>query len=441
MPDSWRPLDIAVVGGGIGGLAAATSLRRAGHRVTVYEQAHFAGEVGASISCAANGTRWLEEWNVNISLGRTVVLQKLIRHDWKTGAVENEYDLSDYEDQWGWVYNMFHRVNMHEMLMDSAMGCGEGPPARLVLDHKCQSIDHDNGIVTFENGSVVRHDMIVGADGIGSAVRRTLGITPTRKQSTSTCYHCVIDSSEVSRLGLLDLTLNCAIEFWGGVGIEKIVYSPCRGGEINSFYCFFPTEKSDHASEGWNHKATVEELLAPFPDLDPRLLALFKHARDIGPWRLFVHEPYDYWTSGRTCLLGDAAHPMLPDQSQGACQAIEDAAALGLIFSRDYTYTADVAEGLRLYEQIRKPRATKVQQASARARENINERIGFSSQKIGYHEAVAAGSLTIDEMNLYDMRRHVASEAAVERRNDFQEKPAFIPITSISNMPEIASRM
>jgi salicylate hydroxylase len=336
---------------------------------------------------------------------------------------------------------MFHRVNMHEMLMDSATGAGEGPAARLRLDHKCRSIDHEHGIITFENGVVAQHDMIVGADGIGSTVRRTLGIIPTRKQSTSTCYHCVISSDEVSRLGLLDLTRNCAIEFWGGVGIEKIVYSPCRGGEINSFYCFFPTDKSDHASEGWNHEASVEQLLAPFPDLDPRLLALFKHARDIGPWRLFVHEPYPHWTAGRTCLLGDAAHPMLPDQSQGACQAIEDAAALGLIFSRQYTYTADVAAGLRLYEQIRKPRATKVQAASARAREDINERIGFSSHKIGYKAAVASGKLTIDEMNLYDMRRHVASEAAPERRNDTNERPTFVPVAPVSNKPEIAARM
>ncbi|OAL23606.1 hypothetical protein AYO22_06183 [Fonsecaea multimorphosa] len=444
MAEGWEPLDVAVIGGGIGGLAAATSLRRAGHSVTIYEQAHYAGEVGASISCAANGTRWLEEWEVDISLGKTVILQKLIRHDWKTGEVQSIYDLSDYKDQWGWVYNMFHRVNMHEMLMDSATGRGEGTPAQLRLDHKCKEIDHERGIVTFENGVVAQHDMIIGADGIGSAVRRALGIIPTRKQSTSTCYHCVIDASEVSRLGLLDLTANCAIEFWGGVGIEKIVYSPCRSGEINSFYCFFPTSKSDHASEGWNHEASVEELLAPFPDLDERLLALFRHARDIKPWRLFVHEPYPHWTIGRTCVLGDAAHPMLPDQSQGACQAIEDAAALGIIFGRDYMYTADVAAGLALYERIRKPRATKVQAASARARENINERIGFSSQKIGYKAAVATGKLTIDEMNLYDMRRHVAEAAAPERRSRSDVIPhnsAFGLVMSVSTMPEQLARM
>lgn len=75
-----------------GGLAAATSLRKAGHKITIYERAHYAGEVGASISCAANGTRWLEDWGVDISLGRPVVLKKLILHDWENGDVQNVRD-------------------------------------------------------------------------------------------------------------------------------------------------------------------------------------------------------------------------------------------------------------------------------------------------------------------------------------------------------------
>lgn len=99
----WRQLDIAVVGGGIGGQAAATSLRRQGHKVTIYEKADFVGEVGASISCAANGTRWLEEWKVNIELGDPVVLEKLISRDWKTGEPVSVYDLSDYKERWGYV--------------------------------------------------------------------------------------------------------------------------------------------------------------------------------------------------------------------------------------------------------------------------------------------------------------------------------------------------
>ncbi|KAK1141290.1 hypothetical protein N8T08_009194 [Aspergillus melleus] len=418
MVGHWHQLNVAVIGGGIGGLAAATSLRRAGHKVTVYERADYAGEVGASISCAANGTRWLEEWGVDTGIGKPVILQKLIRHDWETGDVQDVYDLSDYKDRWGYVYNMFHRVNMHEMLMMSATGPGKGEPAKLVLNHACESIDHETGTITFKNNVTVQHDLIVGADGIGSAVRRTLGILPERKQSTSTCYHCVIETSEVRRLGLTDMSPNSAIEFWGGQGIDKIVFSPCRNGEIHSFYCFFPTAMSDHAEEGWNYEASREQLLAPFPNLDPKLLALFRNSTDIKPWRLFVHQPYPYWQKGRTCLLGDAAHPMLPDQSQGACQAIEDAAALGLVFSPAYSYTENVGAGLGLYEKIRKTRASRVQAASARARENISERIGFSSQKTSQRYRVANENqkLTIEEMNEYDMHRHVAKEATPEYR-------------------------
>lgn len=93
-----------------GGLAVATSLRRAGHKVTIYERADYAGEVGASISCAANGTRWLEEWDVDVSIGKSVVLQKLILHDWETGNVQDVYDLSDYKERWGWVSCLSRRV-------------------------------------------------------------------------------------------------------------------------------------------------------------------------------------------------------------------------------------------------------------------------------------------------------------------------------------------
>lgn len=236
-----------------------------------------------------------------------------------------------------------------------------------------------------------------------SAVRRTLGIFPEKKQSSSTCYHCILETSEVRRLGLTDLSPNSAIEFWGGAGIDKIVFSPCRNGEVHSFYCFFPTALSDHTGEGWNYSASREQLLAPFPDLDPTLLDLFRNAVDIKPWRLFVQQPYRHWQRGRTCLLGDAAHPMMPDQSQGACQAIEDAAALGIIFGPGYAYTTDVRAGLKLYEGIRKPRTSRVQEASARARENISERIGFSSNKHSqrYRVANEGSKLTIDEMNEY----------------------------------------
>lgn len=137
MNSSWKRLTVGVVGGGIGGMSVAIALRRAGHDVTIYERSDFAGEVGASVSCAANGTRWLHEWGVDVAKGDPVVLKKLINRDWKTGEPVSVYSLDDYEKRWGYVYNMFHRQYMHSMLMDSALGEeGEGSPAKLLVNYK-----------------------------------------------------------------------------------------------------------------------------------------------------------------------------------------------------------------------------------------------------------------------------------------------------------------
>jgi salicylate hydroxylase len=375
-PD-WTELSIAVVGGGIGGLAAAIALRRAGHTVTIYERSDFAGEVGASISCAANGTRWLHEWEVDIAKGDGVVLRKLINREWETGEPVSVYDLADYEQKWGYIYYMFHRQDMHAMFMDSAVGEeGKGTPAKLICNHKCQDIDTKTGQITFANGETATHDLIIGADGIGSSVRNVIGIYPEKRPADSSCLHANVSTEQAVKLGLVDYSQHSALEYWGGHhSVNKIVLSPCNGGSLLSYYCFFPRSKGDYAEQKWDADAPVEDLLQPYPDLDRQVYDHLAIGKEIRPWRLWVHDPYDHWSKGVVCVLGDAAHPMMPDQSQGACMAIEDAACLGLLFSPKY-YTGDIKEALQLYEQIRKPRATKVQEAAARARENIHERIG-----------------------------------------------------------------
>ena len=155
--------------------------------------------------------------------------------------------------------------------------------------------------------------------------------------------------------------------------------------------------------DGWNISATPEELAATYPDLDQRVRTLFLNAEDIKMWRLYIHQPYPYWYKGKIGLLGDAAHPMLPDQSQGFCMAIEDAGALGHIFSDEFRsiWEKDVGRGLRLYEKVRKDRASRVQAASARARTDLSERIGWSSS------SDKSGKLTIEEVCGYDMLAHI----------------------------------
>ena len=139
------------------------------------------------------------------------------------------------------------------------------------------------------------------------------------------------------------------------------------------------------------------------------------HSEDIKIWRLCIHKPYPYWTRGRVALLGDAAHPMLPDQTQGHSQAIEDAAALGLVFSEQYftkttvnTTMEAIIVALQRYEKLRMNRAGSLQDASAKAREDMRERIGWAA------EGVKPGKLTIEDLCGYDMEEHISEILASE---------------------------
>ncbi|KAL3488183.1 hypothetical protein BJX62DRAFT_253487 [Aspergillus germanicus] len=423
----WKRLNVAIVGGGIGGLAAAISLRRAGHEVTIYERHDFAGEVGASISCAANGTRWLHEWGVDIPKGDPVVLKKLINRDWKTGEPVSVYDLDDYEERWGYVYNMFHRQYMHTMLKDCALQeAGKGVPVRLLVNHPCENIDLESGLITFSNGTTAQHDLIIGADGIGSAVRRIIGLHPEKTAAPSSCLHANVMTEDAVKLGLVNYSQNSALEYWGGQEgkWDKIVLSPCNGGKLLSYYCFFPREVGDYTSHTWGGEdRPVEELLAPYPELDEQVRAHLAIGIEVRPWRLWVHQPYEYISRNIVCLLGDAGHPMMPHQSQGACMAIEDAAALGILFNEEH-FSGDVAQTLRYYQEIRLPRVTKVQAASAKAAYNINERIGFSSNtgNTKYKVEDEKKKLTIEEMNAYDMYKDIEEVIANDRGVPFEQK-------------------
>ncbi|OBT90290.1 hypothetical protein VE02_03374 [Pseudogymnoascus sp. 03VT05] len=423
----WRPLNVGVIGGGIGGMSVAIALRRAGHEVTIYEKSDYSGEVGASVSCAANGTRWLHEWNVDVAKGDPVVLKKLINRDWKTGELVSVYDLSDYEERWGYVYNMFHRQYMHAMLKDSALlEEGEGTPAVLKVNHRCRELDLSTNKITFENGVTAQHDLIVGADGIGSVVRGILGIKPAKKAADSSCLHCNVMTEDAVKAGLVDYAKDDALEYWGGQEgkWDKIVLSPCNGGKLLSYYCFFPREKGDYINQSWGAEdRPVEDLLSPYPQLDPQVMKHLAIGKEIQPWRLWVHDPYPYISKASVCLLGDAGHPMMPHQSQGACMAIEDAAALGILFNKKY-FEGDVAQSLQVYNKVRLPRATRVQGAAAKAAYNINERIGFSVNKDcpTYRVEDQKKVLTIEEMNTYDMYKDIEEKLAQVQGQMFTKK-------------------
>lgn len=422
LQDQPHVYNVAIVGSGLGGLSAAVALRRAGHHVTIYERYDFGGEVGASLSVASNGSRLLQEWDVDIKAAKPVILRSLIMHDWSSGQVTSTYDLGDYRARFGTDYNNFHRIDIHNLLKQTAIQeVGKGSPCKLQTWHKAVEIDPEVGSILFENGSKVTADAVICADGIRSVSREQIGVVPHFVASTSCCYRCIISADKLKELGLEEYLNNNAIEFWGGFGINKIVLSACSDNNVVSCYCFYPSEMNNVREDGWDISTTPENLVATFPDLDPKLHKLFMHSEDIKMWRLYNHDEYPYWTNGKCTLLGDAAHPMVPDQSQGACMAIEDAGALGIIFSPEYDHIG-VEDKLKLYETARKNRATKVQTASARARTDLSERIGWSSS------TDKPGKLTIEEICGYDMHTHIAQLAQDSQLTTQAPPPASVEV-------------
>lgn len=231
-----KPLDVAVIGSGLGGLSAAVSLRRQGHNVTIYERRDFGGEVGASLSCASNGSKFLEEWGVDTPAAKPVILRSLIMHDWTSGEVMDQYGLGDYKARFGTDYNNFHRIDLHVLLKETALARG----CVLQVWHKATSLDPENGIIGFENGNTVQADLVICADGIRSQMREQMGVIPKIDPSTSCCYRCIISAERLRELGLDEFLHSEAIEFWGGKGIHKIVMSSCSSGDVVSCYCFYP---------------------------------------------------------------------------------------------------------------------------------------------------------------------------------------------------------
>ena len=111
----------------------------------------------------------------------------------------------------------------------------------------------------------------------------------------------------------MDYSQNAALEYWGGQDgtWDKIVLSPCNGGKLLSYYCFFPRERGDYTTQAWGAEdRPVEELLAPYPELDAQVKAHLAIGVEVQPWRLWVHDPYPYIQKGNVCLLGDAGHPV-----------------------------------------------------------------------------------------------------------------------------------
>ena len=337
-------LRVAIVGGGIGGVAAANALHQRGIDAHVYEQAAALTEVGAGLAVQPNGARMLRKLGLGDDLerwGARWTDPRFLHPDGRLIApmwpAERQFE----------IYGM-HRADLLDMLVKRL-------PADVIhTDHRVVAFDQDadRATVSFANGEQVSADVVVGADGMHSTLQQYVTPPSAPLPSGSVAYRGVVPAASVK-------WPTGAMRNWLGPGKHFLVY-PVRAGELINYVGFVPTDQ--RARESWSAPGDPAELARAFAGWDPMVEAIIAQVKTTFWWGLYDREPLPTWTRGRLTLLGDAAHPMLPHIGQGADQAIEDGIALATIL-RDVA-PADAPNALRTYESLRRERTARVQRSA-----------------------------------------------------------------------------
>jgi salicylate hydroxylase len=344
-----KELSIAIVGGGIGGLSAALSLLRAGADVHVYERARTISEVGAGIAVSPNATRILHRLGLADALAdmgvRTVAWHY---HRWDDGRTLVRTPLAGaVEAAFGYPLYHMHRADLVKALVRAM------PSERLHVGHNFKTlVDYGDHVeAEFENGAQIQADVLVGADGIHSAVRQTL-FGPQKPRFMG----CIAYRGLVPADRLAHLNLEATAQIWLGPG-KHFVHYYVQNGRLLNFLAVI--EQDTWTKESWTDRGEVADVLAAYEGWHPQVRGIIEAVGETFIWALFDRKPMARWSVGRVTLLGDACHPMLPFKAQGAAQAIEDGATLAACLSA--IGTRDVPEALRKYEALRLPRVSRVQ--------------------------------------------------------------------------------
>jgi salicylate hydroxylase len=344
-------VSVGVVGGGIGGLAAALSLLHAGFDVHVYEQTAALGEVGAGIQISPNASRLLHRLGLAAELARTGV-KPLAWHQrrWDDGRTLLRSPLAEpLEATFGFPHYQLHRADLLVALATAL------PSERVHLGHRLTELTDrgDQVEVRFANGAHVTVDVLVGADGIHSVVRRLLFGEEEPRFTGCVAYRGLVPAER-----LRDLQLEVTAQVWMGPGRHFVHYF-VSGRRLVNFVAI--VEQDGWTRESWTARGDLAEALAAFEGWHPQVRTMLGSVDETFIWGLFDRRPLERWSAGRVTLLGDACHAMLPFMAQGAAQAIEDGATLTACLARAET---DIPAALRRYEQLRLPRASRLQAMS-----------------------------------------------------------------------------
>ncbi|MFC9767356.1 FAD-dependent monooxygenase [Rhodococcus jostii] len=339
---------VAVCGGGIGGLATAIALRKFGLDVTVYEQTRQFARVGADINLTPNAVRALDGLGVGPAIRESAARPQFrISRTWDTGAETSRLPMGDSaEQQYGAPQLTMHRGDLMTALENRL------PSGVVEMGRRVSGVA--GGRIEFADGSSVSADVIVGADGIHSAVRTSL---LGREQPTFTgvvAFRAVVPTERVGNLPNLD----CFTKWWGPDPSTQIVTFPLNQGK--DIFVFATCAQEAWTEESWTTPGSVTELRELYRDFHPEARALLDACDDVLKSALYVRDPLASWTDGRSVLLGDAAHPMMPFMAQGAGMAIEDA----VVLSRCLSLFDDPAVALQTYQDTRLQRTSRIQRGS-----------------------------------------------------------------------------
>jgi salicylate hydroxylase len=353
MPDK-----ILIIGGGIGGLAAALALIRHGFTVEVCEQSNELKEVGAGVQIGANGTRVLHALGLKDALERVQVTPSgREARLWNTGERWTMFDLGAISlERYGAPHIMLHRGDLQAALADAIRR--ERPDA-IRVGLRCAGLTQDgDGVeIAFEGGKVARGALAIGADGIHSKVRQSL-FGPDAPQFTGTvAWRGLVPMDRLPPQISRTTSTN-----WLGPG-GHVLHYPVRRGELMNFVSF--VERSDWQVESWTVEGTTEELANDFRGWHADVHAIIRNIERPFKWALMLRPAMARWSVGRITLLGDACHPTLPFLGQGAVMAIEDGYVLAACLAR---HAGDHATAFARYEAARQERTAAIVRRSVQTR-------------------------------------------------------------------------
>jgi salicylate hydroxylase len=348
---------IAIIGGGIGGLAAALALERRGIAAIVCEQSPALSEIGAGLNLTPNAIKALRALGVENEVNAIASGSEFLNiRAWKSGRYISRMRRGDFRQKFGAPNLSVHRADLLSVLS------GALKSTDIRVGKRCVSVeihDHD-AVVHFADGSEVEADIAVGADGIHSAVRNSLFGADAPRFTGCICWRGMAPASAVPS----DINIQDGALWMGPHG--HVVHYPVRRGELLNIVAHFDSDA--WTEESWTRECDVSEPMSTYAGWNAELTRLYPCSQRWYKWALYDRDPLERWSRGRATLLGDSAHAMLPYLGQGAAMAIEDAYALAAMISRQ---PQDLDGALAAYERIRAPRAkAAVLGSRARAKEN-----------------------------------------------------------------------